>query len=127
MLLVKTYIGPSEVHGNGLFADEHIPVGTEIWKPGFEMIYDEQYLLELPPIQHALVMNCGWKDSIDGFWHLSFDNDRFINHSVVRANVGWNKDHSKWVALELIMPDEEILENYYGYDSSATSRLKYHP
>ena len=32
MLLVKTTLRPSEVHGLGLFADEFIPKGIAIWR-----------------------------------------------------------------------------------------------
>jgi hypothetical protein len=32
MLLVKTTIAPSPIHGIGLFADQFIPQGTRIWE-----------------------------------------------------------------------------------------------
>ena len=32
MLLVKTKIGPSEIDGIGLFADQFIPRGTLVWE-----------------------------------------------------------------------------------------------
>src|SRR3954469_1637143 len=31
MLLVKTRLGPSTIHGIGVFADEDIPRGTIVW------------------------------------------------------------------------------------------------
>ena len=39
MLLVKTHIAPSQIHNLGLFADEFIPAGTEVWRftPGYDL------------------------------------------------------------------------------------------
>ena len=31
MLLVRTRLGPSTIHGIGVFADEDIPRGTIVW------------------------------------------------------------------------------------------------
>src|SRR6516225_3895295 len=50
MLLVKTTLRPSEVHGLGLFADEFIPKGTVIWRfdGRVDHRYDESQLAALP-------------------------------------------------------------------------------
>jgi hypothetical protein len=39
MLFVKTMLGPSPIHGIGLFADQCIPQGIRIWEctPGFDV------------------------------------------------------------------------------------------
>lgn len=52
MLLVKTKIGPSTIHGIGLFADEYIPEGTFIWRfqPGFDLKIDKNDLEKLPEL-----------------------------------------------------------------------------
>ena len=50
MLLIKTKIQESRIHGIGLFADEFIPKGTEIWKftPGFDMKFTREEILKFP-------------------------------------------------------------------------------
>ena len=41
MLLVKAWVGVSNIHGFGLIAHEFIPKGTVVWKlvPGFDFNY----------------------------------------------------------------------------------------
>jgi hypothetical protein len=46
VLLVKTRIGASPIHGFGLFTDELIPSGTPVWRftPGFALDLDPRVL-----------------------------------------------------------------------------------
>ena len=41
MMLIRTVVRPSSIHGMGLFALERIPKGTEIWRfePGFDRTF----------------------------------------------------------------------------------------
>ncbi|HEY9586021.1 MAG TPA: hypothetical protein VJJ27_00060 [Candidatus Paceibacterota bacterium] len=50
MLLIKTKVKSSKIHGLGLFADQFIPEGTEIWRftPGFDQKFTGEQLLALP-------------------------------------------------------------------------------
>ena len=41
MLVVKTYINKSKIHGFGLFAGENIKKGTVIWK--FNPVIDRKF------------------------------------------------------------------------------------
>ncbi|MDQ3012648.1 MAG: SET domain-containing protein [Acidobacteriota bacterium] len=49
MLLVKTKLGISSVHGIGLFAAQFIPKGTVTWEyhPDFDTAYDEEDLVRM--------------------------------------------------------------------------------
>ncbi len=80
MLLVKTKIGISNIHGIGLFADEFIRQGTIIFKEDeFTKKITESEFELLPPIQRNFIRTYSYFR--DGFYHISLDNDRFMNHS----------------------------------------------
>ena len=51
MLLVKTKLGVSSVHGIGLFAAQFIPKGTATWEyhPDFDTSFGEDDLARMPP------------------------------------------------------------------------------
>ena len=55
MLLVKTTIAPSSIHGIGLFADQCILQGTRIWEftPGFDLKLSSAFLENAPEPLHA--------------------------------------------------------------------------
>ena len=57
MLLVKTRLAPSTIHGIGLFADEFIPKGTEVWKfvPGFDLALSVDEVESLPEMAKAWI------------------------------------------------------------------------
>lgn len=50
MLLVETKLGPSKIHGIGLFATKLIHKGTIIWKfvPGFDIAFTKEGVRNLP-------------------------------------------------------------------------------
>ncbi len=51
MLKIKTKIGPSGVHGTGLFADQFVSKGTVTWQyiPEFDIGFTEKTVSKLPP------------------------------------------------------------------------------
>jgi hypothetical protein len=83
VLLVRTSIRQSPIHGLGLFAEEFIPAGTILWR--FEPMLDRKiHESDLAGLPDHLV------DFIDvyseyfpelGVLVLSGDNDRYTNHS----------------------------------------------
>lgn len=82
MLLVKTKILPSKIHGLGLFVDEDIPKGTKIWEwtEGVDQRLTESFVESLPDVSKEYIKIYAWLGS-DGFYYLCGDNDRFANHS----------------------------------------------
>jgi hypothetical protein len=50
MLLVKTYLGKSKLHGLGVFAGQFIRKGTKIWRfvEGFDRFYTLKQFARLP-------------------------------------------------------------------------------
>ncbi len=83
MLLIKTKIGQSKIHGIGLFADQFIPRGTKVWKfePGFDFIFSSDQFKKLPDIAQRYVLRHGYHNPKTDNYILGSDNDRFFNHS----------------------------------------------
>jgi len=80
MLLVKTKIKESLIHGIGLFADEFIPKGTVIFKESFlTKHFTESEYESFPELQREFIDHYCY--FLGGVWRCSVDNDRFINHS----------------------------------------------
>ncbi len=55
MLLVKTQLKNSRIHGVGIFADEDIPKGTAIWRDyeGFDLEYSVEAVDKLPRLRES--------------------------------------------------------------------------
>ncbi|MEZ5648807.1 MAG: SET domain-containing protein [Alphaproteobacteria bacterium] len=112
MLLVRTYVGPSRIHGLGVYAAEPIAKGTQMWRfePTLDRIIPFADFDRLPEAsQEFLRIYCYlWPEFGDG-WILNGDHARFINHS--RAP---NTDNSGPISLAIkdIAIDEEITCDY---------------
>ena len=92
MLRVKATIAPSEIAGIGLFAAEPIAAGTVIWRldPGVDQVFTAEQISGLPRLAELLDRH-GWFNSEDGFWYLSADEMRFMNHSPSPNTVETNR------------------------------------
>lgn len=113
MILVKTKIGPSPIHGNGLFADEDIPKGTIVWSfnPLVDKILSDEEIKSLPTVMQEFVDTYSFFDK--GKHVLCGDFGMFINHSDT-PNLESTLDDS--VALRDIKKGEEITDDYTTYD-----------
>jgi uncharacterized protein len=83
MLYVKTKLGPSAIHGIGLFADEPIKRGATIWKftAGFDQRYTRQDILSLPATVHICLATYAYRSKKSGLYILASDNARYFNHA----------------------------------------------
>lgn len=81
MLLVKTYLDKSPIHGLGVFAGEFIPKGTKIWRyvEGFDHAYSPKQFARLPKPAREFLKLYGYR--VDGEILLTGDYDRHMNHS----------------------------------------------
>jgi SET domain-containing protein len=81
MLLVKTYLDNSPVHGLGVFAGQFIRKGTRIWRyvEGFDRAYSPKQFARLPKPARDYVRFHGYK--VDGEIILTADHDCHMNHS----------------------------------------------
>jgi uncharacterized protein len=129
MLMVRTKLGPSQIHGVGLFADQFIPKGTMTWRfvPGFDLRIDPDDLLRLSEPARKLFWNYAYVDKFNSHYILCFDDERFINHSE-NPNVIQKKHKGEVEGIEIaacdIMPGEELTVNYFDFDREAENKLK---
>ena len=80
MLLVKTYLDKSPLHGLGVFADEFIRKGAKIWRfvDGFDRFYSKKQFAKLPKPARDFIAFHGYR--VDGEILLTVDHDRHMNH-----------------------------------------------
>lgn len=115
MMLVKTKIQQSLIHGIGLFADEFIPKGTIIWKyeEGFDLSMSDGKKLSLPKLTQEFIEFFYYYKNGFG-WTILGDNSRFMNHSE-NPNTD-SKEFFTTIANKDIQVGEEIFENYYHFN-----------
>lgn len=84
MFLIKTRIGPSSIHGNGVFACEPVAAGQTIWRfhPPFDQVFSDEQIEALPPAARDFIKAYAYRSmQLGGKLVLSGDNARFLNHS----------------------------------------------
>ncbi|HZB95540.1 MAG TPA: SET domain-containing protein-lysine N-methyltransferase [Herpetosiphonaceae bacterium] len=115
MLMVRTKIGPSQIHGIGIFADEFIPKGTLIWQfqQGFDIKLSPEALRKLSPPALEQVLKYGYFE--DGEYILCSDDARFFNASrTPNCTSGEQKIYT--IAARDISKGEELTEDYREFD-----------
>jgi hypothetical protein len=127
MMLIKTRVAPSGIHGLGLFAAEPVPRGTAVWRflPGFDQEFSTKEFVTLPPLAQTHARWFCFVSKLDGRVILSGDHACFINHSPM-PNTGAPPGATApvtTVALRDIVTDEEITCNYFDYDADAPWKL----
>lgn len=108
MFKIKTKIGQSPIHGIGLFSDEDIVENTLIFEEGkFTIKFSIYEYNSLPEIQrHFLDVYSYLRD---GFYHVSLENDRFMNHS---DNPNTYEDGPRTYSKVYIKKGEELTCDY---------------
>jgi uncharacterized protein len=106
MLLIKTYVKESRLHGVGVFSSELVLKGTIVWRfcDGVDLIVAEK---DAWGLWRECLDHYGWLE--DGFYVFCNDNAKYINHSL-EANL--EKSNDTMIASRDIQPGEEITENY---------------
>lgn len=116
MLLIKTKVMKSPIHGYGLFADEYIPKGTRVWKftPGFDLELDDVQFNKLPEKNKKFLEHYGYKDFRIGKYIMAADDACFINHSS-EPNIASDTSLERYgvdIAIRDIRIGEEITIDY---------------
>jgi uncharacterized protein len=127
MMLIRTRVRPSPIHGLGLFAVDPVPRGTPIWsfEPGFDHDFSPQQFASLPPLAQEHTRWFCFVSRERGHVILSGDHACFINHSLA-PNTGAPPEAKPpvvTVALHDIAAGEEITCNYYDYDADTAWKL----
>lgn len=115
MLLVKTYLAKSTIHGVGVFAGQLIRKGTKIWRfvDGFDRAYSAKQFARLPKPARDYVKQHAYR--IDGEILLTMDNDHHMNHST-DANTFLRNGYA--IARRTIRKGEEITNDYREFDAA---------
>ena len=82
MLIVRTEVRPSPIHGLGAFLLEPVSKGDAVWERGpvdVEMGIDE--VDALPRVAREFVREYGTFSRLFGTWFVCGDDARFINHA----------------------------------------------
>ena len=117
MLRVKAYIGPSGIHGIGLFAGQSIAKGSVIW--GFDPPIDQRFKPEdvktMSPEMKLFLSRYAYCER--GTLVLCGDHARFMNHSP-EPSCGNDSTRRVTLALRDIAKDEELTDNYSTMEDS---------
>ncbi len=115
MLLVKTYLDKSPIHGIGVFAGQFIRKDTKIWRfvLGFDRYYTRKRFAKLPQSAKDYIRLHGyqWKGEI----LLSVDYDTFMNHS---ENPNTYFHNGYVIARRNIRKGAEITNDYRAFEAS---------
>jgi hypothetical protein len=114
MLLVKTYLDKSPIHGLGVFAGQFIRKDTKIWRfvEGFDRFYSSKQFAKLPKPARDFIKQHGYR--VDGEILLTADNDHHMNHSDA-PNTYLRNGYA--IARRNIRKGEEITNDYREFDA----------
>ncbi len=127
MMLIRTRVAPSTIHGMGLFTVEPVPAGTPVWRfePGFDHDFSPAQFAALPPLAREHTRWFCFVSQVDGHVILSGDHACFINHSPTH-NTGTPPNAAPpvtTIALRDLAAGEEITCNYWAYDADTAWKL----
>ena len=117
MMLVRTFVAPSEIQGLGVFAGEFIPGGSHLWvlNPKFDIFLYREEIATLPAHMQDYVARYSYPHlEIDGVRIVDCDDGKFMNHSE-RPNTDF-RVFDKGYAIVDIAAGEEITCNYFEFD-----------
>ncbi len=84
MFIIRTRVGPSIIHGTGVFASDDVAVGTVIWRfhPPFDQVLSDDDVASLPDIcRNFLATHAYRSKDLNGQLVLCGDYASFLNHS----------------------------------------------
>lgn len=121
MLLIRTRVAPSPIHGLGLFAAEAIPRGTPVWRfqGGFDHAFTRAEFAELPAPAREHLRWFSYFDAAQDALIKSGDLCCFMNHADT-PNTGAGPEAGEpviTVALRDIVAGEELTCDYHAFDA----------
>lgn len=117
MMIVPTYVGPSDIEGVGIFAAAPIKAGDTIWllEERFDLLIAVGDLTGLADVQRTFIERYGYPHMTrPGIVVLEFDNGRFMNHSDC-PNTDFRNAEIAYATCD-IAEGEEITCNYGEFD-----------
>lgn len=126
MLIVKTRLKYSEIHGLGCFAGEDIKEGQVVWRfdAGIDLVFTESELKKLPSSFTDFLKIYAYSPIESGSeksYILCADHARHMNHSedpnLLESPEGLN------IAIRDIKAGEELTCDYNHFDKDAVQKL----
>jgi uncharacterized protein len=120
MLLVKTHLDKSRIHGIGLFASEPIRKGTVIWRldPSIDVQLTADQIEALAPPARGQIRKYTYRDRVLGMYVLCGDDARFFNHDLdPNCHDLPDSDGGTTVAARDIAAGEELTCDYAQFDA----------
>jgi SET domain-containing protein len=120
VLLVKTRLAASDIHGIGLFAAEFIREGTVVWEshPDLDIRLTEEQISGLAEPCREQTRKYSYREKQTGLYVLCGDDARFFNHSA-RPNcldVFTDEGRDLTLAARDIEEGEELTCDYALFD-----------
>jgi SET domain-containing protein len=127
MMLIKTRVRRSAIHGLGLFAEEFVPRGTPVWRfvPEWDREFTPHQIAAFPLPAQRHVQWFAFRDAARDCWVLGGDGSIFMNHAV-QPNTGAPPAAVApvtTVALRDIAAGEELTCDYFAFDAAAAQKL----
>lgn len=110
MILKKTILRPSKIHGIGLFANEDIKHGDLVYVKSLQLDLklSEADFKKLEYLDKKVFLHYGYIDK-DAYYCLDFDDIRFLNHAD-NGNLTW-LDRGLVAKID-IKAGDELTQNY---------------
>ncbi len=128
MLLVKSFLKFSEIHGVGCFTAEDIKAGQIVWQldPVLDVEFDEDKLKTLSPavVEFLKTYAYGQDSGSKKTYILCGDHARHMNHSDHPNLIESGGNTAINLAARDIKAGEELTCNYNDFDTEAHYKLK---
>ncbi len=121
MLLVKTFLAPSKIHGIGIFAAQRIRAGTVLWRlnPRIDLELTERDLAGLSDAAREQLEKYTYTDVVRKTLVLCGDDARFFNHDDAPNCLDYpDAEGGKTVAARDIEAGEELTSDYASFDAN---------
>jgi SET domain-containing protein len=129
MLLVKSFLKFSEIHGVGCFTAEDIKAGQVVWKldPILDVEIDANKISEFPAsVQSFLFMYAyGQITEEKKTFILCGDHARHMNHSEKPNLIEAGDGNALNIAFRDIKAGEELTCDYNSFDTDASFKLQH--
>ena len=114
MMLVRTEVRASAIHGLGAFLLEPVARGQVIWRfdSRIDRVYSPEEVDSLPgAVRDYLMTYCTWREDV-GLYVLCGDNGRYFNHSAEPNTVSSGVCFGDDVAAEDLPAGTELTTDY---------------